>query len=123
MFRRLLVLFLLLGVIATLAAACGGGRSKPQPVSITVIAKDISFEPNEWRVKAGADVTVTLRNEGALEHSWVVKLPSGEKMVHAKAGESATLRFTAPAVGTYEVICDVAGHKEAGMVGKLIVEP
>jgi uncharacterized cupredoxin-like copper-binding protein len=119
---RRFVLFCLLGMIAALAIACGGG-SKPQPVSITVVAKDILFEPNEWRVKTGAEVTVTLKNEGALEHSWVVKLPTGDKMVHAKAGESAILRFTAPAAGTYEVFCDVAGHNEAGMVGKLIVEP
>ncbi|MCC7355741.1 MAG: cupredoxin domain-containing protein [Anaerolineae bacterium] len=124
MSRRLFFTFLLLALVASFMAACGGGGgSKPQPVSFTVLAKDIKFEPTEWKVKTGAEVTVTLKNEGALEHDWVVKLPSGEKMAHTKPGESEAVKFTAPAPGTYEVMCNILGHKEAGMVGKLIVEP
>ena len=122
MSRRLYAIVLLMALAAVFIAACGGGAAKPQPVSITVVATDIKFDASEWKVKTGVEVSLTLKNEGALEHSWVVKLPSGDKMVHVKAGETNTLKFTAPAEGTYDVICDVLGHKEAGMVGKLIVE-
>lgn len=39
------------------------------------------------------------------------------------AGASATVVFTAPSVpGEYEVVCGVAGHIEAGMVGHLVVK-
>jgi uncharacterized cupredoxin-like copper-binding protein len=39
----------------------------------------------------------------------------------ARAGESSTLEFTALEPGTYEIFCSIEGHKEAGMIGKLIV--
>jgi uncharacterized cupredoxin-like copper-binding protein len=37
-------------------------------------------------------------------------------------GQAGTLEFTPTKPGTYEFICTVPGHKEAGMVGALIVK-
>ena len=39
----------------------------------------------------------------------------------AEAGEAITITFTAPAAGTYQVICKVPGHFSAGMEGLLTV--
>jgi uncharacterized cupredoxin-like copper-binding protein len=36
-------------------------------------------------------------------------------------GQTNQLEFTPTAAGTYEFWCTVPGHKEAGMIGKLIV--
>jgi uncharacterized cupredoxin-like copper-binding protein len=37
------------------------------------------------------------------------------------AGDSKTLTFTAPAAGTYQVICAIETHFDAGMEGTLTV--
>jgi len=36
-------------------------------------------------------------------------------------GDSATIEFTPTKAGTYEFFCTTAGHKEAGMIGTLVV--
>ena len=38
-----------------------------------------------------------------------------------EAGDSKTLTFTAPAAGTYQVICAIETHFDAGMEGSLTV--
>jgi uncharacterized cupredoxin-like copper-binding protein len=38
-----------------------------------------------------------------------------------EAGATKTLTFTAPDAGTYQVICAIEGHFDAGMEGELTV--
>lgn len=42
--------------------------------------------------------------------------------IAVKPGGTSTLTFTPTEPGEYEFNCSVTGHKEAGMVGKLIVK-
>ncbi len=82
-----------------------------------------------------------LRNKGTIEHDWaIMKIPtmgmqesssgghekSGmnkpELHVNARMGQSAQVEFTPTQPGTYQIYCTVAGHKEAGMVGTLVVK-
>jgi uncharacterized cupredoxin-like copper-binding protein len=42
--------------------------------------------------------------------------------VAAMMGQTGVLEFTPTKPGTYEFFCTVAGHKEAGMVGTLVVK-
>ncbi len=85
-----------------------------------VIALDIAFDKQEMRIPADTEVTVTLRNDGMLEHDWVVDELNAMIDV-LQSGEMGSVTFTAPA-GEYEYYCSVPGHREAGMVGTLIVE-
>ena len=41
--------------------------------------------------------------------------------VVAKPGQTVTLDFTPTAKGTYEYVCTIPGHKEAGMKGTITV--
>jgi uncharacterized cupredoxin-like copper-binding protein len=41
----------------------------------------------------------------------------------ADVGQTETLEFTPNKPGTYTFFCTVAGHKEAGMTGKLAITP
>jgi len=41
--------------------------------------------------------------------------------MEATAGAVATETFTAPAAGTYQIICALEGHFDSGMEGELVV--
>jgi len=120
-------------VLSLALAACG-----PKTASISASMTDFKYDPQTWTVPAGAEVTLTLTNDGSVEHEWLlldagvtITPPFDEEAVKdsilvdqdVDAGASATVVFTAPTTpGEYEVICGVAGHIEAGMTGKLIVQ-
>ena len=127
-------------LLVVLLASCTG---TPQSATeVTVEATDFAYNPASITVPSGQPVTVTLKNMGAVEHDFVVdeinvsdveasksgpaqhhQMEQAEYDLHffAKAGESAVLRFTPLQPGTYQIFCSIAGHKEAGMIGELIV--
>jgi plastocyanin/mono/diheme cytochrome c family protein len=81
---------------------------------------DIAFNPTELTIPANTDVTIKLVNSGAANHTFDIDalgIDSGE----ITGGQSSTITINA-AAGEYEYYCAVPGHKEAGMVGKLIVQ-
>jgi uncharacterized cupredoxin-like copper-binding protein len=128
----------LMGVILALSlvlTACGGsGSSSGGGNTLNVTMNEFKFDPADGTVTAGQQVTLNLTNSGTVEHSWVLmsKTISGSftdadkaNVLFSKtvpAGQKATVTFTAPAAGTYQVVCDVPGHFEAGMVGQLTVK-
>jgi uncharacterized cupredoxin-like copper-binding protein len=127
-------------LLAGLLSACAGGAA---PTQITVTMTEFGFEPNSITVTAGSPVELTLVNEGAIEHDFVIEVipvtdvsssNSGEHHMstdeHSEfdlhtstaAGETNTLTFTPTESGTYQIICSVPGHLDAGMTGELIVK-
>ncbi len=111
---------------------------------ITLDAEEWRFEPSVVEVPVGHRVKLTLVNDGRVEHDVeVVGVPTedielvgaaerrerlgggnhdeGVIAAHAEPGTTATVFFTATEVGEYEFACTIPGHKEAGMVGKLLV--
>jgi uncharacterized cupredoxin-like copper-binding protein len=101
------------------------------------------FEPGTIEVPVGHRVKLTLVNDGRAEHDVeIAGVPAnvesadgaadhdrlggghhddGVVAAHAEPGTTATVMFTPTAVGEYEFTCTIPGHKEAGMVGKLVV--
>jgi plastocyanin len=132
--RPSLVLALVVLLAGILPTACSGPSA---PTSINITMEDIKFTPSEWTVAAGKEITVNATNTGHLNHEFVI-LKKGEQVsvpfssddeskiyweVQLEAGANNTAKFTAPAEpGEYQVVCGVAGHVEAGMIGKLIVK-
>lgn len=150
----------ILAVLATLAlAACGGGGREPtseegaasggesgaESVTFDIVMNDIYYgdsptnaeDPPVWTAPAGAEITLNLQNNGALEHNWALVEPGeevpvpfveeehGDIILEAtglnSAGETTTTTISAPPPGEYQVICTVAGHYP-GMQGRLVVE-
>jgi len=128
-------------VIALLLSACAGGANPK--TEITLELTDFAYSLPSITVPADQPVLLTLKNEGLVEHDFVIEKidvtnvvvqDSGfeghdvhgvetnyDLHISTQAGEASILQFTAAEPGTYEVFCSVAGHKEAGMVGELIV--
>ncbi|MYL25825.1 MULTISPECIES: cupredoxin domain-containing protein [Halomonadaceae] len=93
-----------------------------ESADVTIQAKPgFQFEPSTIEVPAGAEVTVNFENTGAMGHNFTVpELNAGTETIGADQNESIT--FTVGESGSYEFICDVAGHAAAGMTGTLKVK-
>lgn len=138
MSKKMIALVAVLALTLVMAACGGGGTTEtaPEPVSLSFAGLDtFEYNPPAASVPAGSPVTVNFTNNGALEHDWMLVadgtdvntlaaedalLPEAHSGV-LPAGESKTFSFTAPAAGTYQIVCTVAGHAPAGMVGTLTV--
>jgi plastocyanin len=119
-----MVLFAAIALVAIALSACGGGAAGgggTGPLNVTITGTEFKYDPNTINAAPGQTINVTLKNTGSVDHTFVFA-PANFKMT-VGPGKSDTKSFTAPtAPGTYDFVCDVAGHKEAGMVGKLIVK-
>ena len=129
--KSLFVLALCAVVAVLLVAGCGGTGAPAANAPATgareikVENTEFKFTPSDVTVKAGEKIKLTITNKGTVDHTWVLMAADGKTEVtriDVKVAGTASKEFTAPAAGTYTIVCDIAGHKEAGMIGKLIVQ-
>ena len=133
----------LMSVFALVLAACSGTTSNATPAGpkvINVTMQEFSFQPSEISVRVGQPVKIVLANKGAVLHDFSspdarVEMTESHGATHemagmdvkmhaaVEAGQIGTLEFKPTQAGTYTFNCTVAGHKDAGMVGKLVVTP
>jgi len=108
---------------ALLIAGCQGRQSSAPPApplqEVEISMSEFKFEPSSVEVKAGT-VKFHFNNTGAVEHTALIpELSKGTPMV--RPGTDFDVEFDL-APGTYSIICDVPGHKEAGMQMTLVVK-
>lgn len=105
-----------------------GGSTAPQAPASDVIpgarevrvqARDFGFAPASITLKVGEPVNLVFENEGQMLHDFTV--PALGVHVQAGPGQSATAGLRVGEPGTYEYLCSVPGHAEAGMRGTLTV--
>ncbi len=100
---------------APAAPASGGGGAAATSVDLEAV--DLAFKPADFTIAADTDVTINLKNTGALTHNFYLpKTNFTSKPL--PGGESESFKLNLPA-GTYDYWCPQPGHKEAGMVGKI----
>ncbi len=136
-------------IIPLLLAACSGAATQPSHQAITMEAQGMHYQPASFEVTAGQLVEITFTNRDSVDHDFsVMEFPlangtpveagspvPGHDMAGMSAmgavpalhmaigmGTTSTLKFTPSTPGTYTFFCTVTGHKEAGMVGTLIVK-
>ena len=83
-------------------------------------ALDIKFDQEEYTAPAGA-TDIAYVSEGQQVHTLVVFDESNQKIgetMTVNPGQTKVDLFDLPA-GTYSLICDIPGHKDAGMVATL----
>ncbi len=85
-------------------------------------AKEFLYEPKEVSTASGS-VLFVVRNEGAIEHNFVLEDAVGKKVAEIAVIEpGTTAEVTATLTpGAYTIVCTLPGHRQAGMVATLKV--
>ncbi len=92
-----------------------GGGSGAAAAAVPVALNEFSITQPLEVVPGGA---LEVRNDGSQVHNLVIE--GDGRTADLSGGESETLTVDL-AEGTYEVYCDISGHRESGMEGKLTV--
>ncbi len=127
MSRRTIVLLAAIALLAIFVSACGGGAGGSTTgggaaaQSVTVTATEFKFDPATINATPGQTINLTVKNNGTTQHTLV--LAQANVKLTIDPGKTVNQTFTAPsAPGTYQYECDIPGHKEAGMIGQLVVK-
>jgi len=120
-------------ILSLVLVSCGGGGASTK---INVTMTDFQFQPNQFTVPAGQEITFNSTNNGAVVHNFVIMklgtsagpffddedVPNVFWQVEIQPGGSVDTSFTAPTEpGDYEVVCRTEGHIASGMTAKLTV--
>jgi uncharacterized cupredoxin-like copper-binding protein len=98
---------------AETATDAGGGET----ASVTLLVMDIYFDPADFSIATGATLVLDASGAAAPHNFEVAALGID---VDIAPGEVKEIVIEG-APGTYDYICNVPGHKEAGMVGKMTI--
>ena len=125
------------------AAREPGDATKPaRIVQVTMTEADgkMLFLPNRIEIKKDEQVKFVLRNNGELDHEFILATtaenlkhaesmkknpdiehddPNGKRLAPKKT-DQIVWRFTQ--VGEFEYSCLIPGHREAGMIGTIVVK-
>jgi uncharacterized cupredoxin-like copper-binding protein len=118
------------------------GDKRAAARTITLDMSDaMRFTPDKITVREGDTVRFLLRNKGRLLHEMVIgtdeelrehaalmaKFPNMEHdapyMAHVAAGKAGEIVWQFNRPGTFEFVCLIPGHYEAGMRGSITVTP
>ncbi|GMR10802.1 MAG: hypothetical protein BMS9Abin28_1626 [Anaerolineae bacterium] len=100
-------------------SACSSGPATPEELKVT--ASEFTFDPATINLKIGEPVLAKITNTGTLQHTFTI--PDLDVDVATPVGQTVTVEFTPARSGTFELVCTVPGHKEAGMVGTVSITP
>ena len=105
------------------------------------MADSMRFTPDKIEVKQNETVNIVLKNQGKILHEFVlgnkkeleehaalmIKFPDMEHsapyMMHVPPGKTGRITWTFNRAGEFDFACLIAGHYQAGMVGKITVVP
>ncbi len=103
------------------------------------MSDDMRFRPDRIQVRQGETVRLRIKNSGKVMHEFVIgtqkeldehaalmlKFPNMEHdepyMAHVEPGQTGEIVWTFNRAGEFDFACLIAGHYQAGMVGKIQV--
>ena len=118
----------------------GVARQVGRTIDITM-SDTMRFLPDRIEVRQGDTVRFRIRNSGRMLHEMVIgtagelrehaalmlKFPNMEHdepyMAHVPQGKTSQMLWHFNRAGDFDFACLIAGHFQAGMVGKIIVRP
>ena len=116
----------------------GDARAARRTIEITM-SDSMRFTPDRLAVKQGETVKLVLKNRGQMLHEFVIgtkkdldehaalmlRFPGMEHdepyMAHVAPGKAGSIIWTFNRPGEFDFACLIAGHYQAGMVGKISV--
>ena len=116
----------------------GDARTARRTLTFTM-SDNMRFTPDRIVVREGETVRLVIRNQGKMLHEFVlgtrktldehaalmVKFPTMEHdepyMAHVAPGQTGQIVWTFNRAGEFDFACLIAGHYQAGMVGKVLV--
>ena len=116
----------------------GDAKQVKRTVEVTM-SDNMRFVPDKIDVRQGETIKFVLKNQGALLHEYVigtnkdldehaalmVKFPTMEHdepyMAHVAPGKAGEIVWLFNRPGDFDFACLIAGHYQAGMVGKIKV--
>ncbi len=116
-------------LVGVTSAACGPGGPPgggPQagppgpPGLVPVSEKEWTITFPSSPIKAGR-ITFRVKNDGAIEHNFVIE--AARLQIDAIQPGQAKEAAADLRAGTYDVLCNIPGHKEAGMKTTITVTP
>ena len=95
--------------------------------------------PKTWNLETGKLYKVSFANEGKVNHEWVapeftwtiwtrkvevggVEVKGVISGIELQPGTKAAWYFIPIRTGEFDMACEITGHKEAGMFGKISVK-
>ena len=98
----------------------GSGAAIEGALEVHITAKEFTYEPNELLLKVGVPVNIIFTNAGLIEHQLILEAFDFHAHIR-QTGGSHKVGFIPDRTGTFTYYCAIPGHKEAGMVGTLVV--
>jgi len=118
LFVSLGVLFaVVMSLVAVLDNESAGGSTGDGVLEVRL--SEMKIEPAVLRAEADAPISIKVSNVGGAAHNFAVTGHGATELLSADQG--ATLDLGPLEAGTYEYVCEISGHKEAGMKGELVV--
>jgi plastocyanin len=116
--KRLTLTFGLLALAAVLAACSGASATTPTPAApagspsgdaVSIVAKDIKFDPTVVSVKADTAFDIDFDNQDGAPHNIHISNASGATVFKGEIVTSTRVTYAVPALpaGTYGFVCDV----------------
>jgi plastocyanin len=121
---KLVLQGLALTALAAATIACSSGGASPAPVSqapaspgasapagsaLTVVAKDIAFQPTTLTIPADTPTEIVLDNEEAAPHNIAIKDSTGATVFKGEVVSQTKVTNAVPALaaGSYQFWCEV----------------
>jgi plastocyanin len=114
---------------STTKSSSGGGQKSVAGVNVNdhgtksvsgktaVVLGDYYFKPTVIEGKAGAKITLALKNDGSVAHTFTIDAQGIDK--NLDPGATATVTVTIPKTGAVSFYCRY--HRSSGMAGALAV--
>ena len=118
----------------------GDAKAAKRTIEVSML-DTMKFSPDKIDVKVGDTVKFVVKNTGGQLHEFVigtkkeneehaalmVKFPNMEHdepyMAHVPPGKTGEIIWSFNRAGNFDFACLIAGHYQAGMVGKVTVKP